>query len=184
MLWYKHLLTVALQNCLYGFNAEVDCHRWQWYHLVYPDAMHNTSSGLFKHLIEVTEQALQENGQHDDVREHSQQLPSFMELHLPAKRQCANITAAQRHSLGACMPVCLLGLVGMEPYRDAFTGARLPCISCLCTTKPGAQQAAWCNTATACAACNQRGVPPTGDRWPVQFAPGHGGALPTLSLLV
>ena len=120
-------LNLALQTCLHGFNTDVDCH-----HLIFPDAMHNTSCGLIKHLFDVTEQALQASGQYNIVKERFKEVPSYMDLHLPTKRLCAkNITAAQRHSLGACMPVCLLGLVDMEPYCHAFTGARLLCRSCL-----------------------------------------------------
>ena len=107
-----------LQTSLDGFNTDVDCHR-----LIFPDAMHNTSSGLVKHLLKLTEKALENSGQDDEVGEHFKQTPSFMELHLPAKRLSAkDITATQRHSLGACMPVNLVGLQDMEPHIIAWTG--------------------------------------------------------------
>ena len=86
----------VLQTCLDGFNTDVDCHR-----LIFQDALHNTSSGLFKHLLERTESALQTSGQLEEVRERCKQLPSFMELHLPAKRLSArDVTAGQRQKLG------------------------------------------------------------------------------------
>ena len=93
--------------------------------------MHNTSCGLIKHLFDVTEKKLHASGQYNIVKERFKQVPSYMDLHLPAKRLVAkNITATQRHSLGACMPVCLLGLEDMEPYCHAFTGARTLCRHC------------------------------------------------------
>ena len=95
----------VLQTCLDGSNKDFDCHR-----LIFPGAMHNTSSGLFKNLLERTESVLQTSGQLKEVRERCKQLPSFRKLH-PAKRPSAkDVTAVQRHSLGACMPVCLVGL--------------------------------------------------------------------------
>ena len=112
-----------LQTCLHGFNSDVDCHR-----LIFLDAMHNTSSGLFKHLQERTESALKATHQLEEVQERCKQLPSFMELHLPAKRLSAkDITAAQRHSLGACMPVCLVGIHEMELCIAAWTGMAHAC---------------------------------------------------------
>ena len=124
------------QTCLNGFNTSTDCHR-----LIFPDAMHNTSSGLLKHLLDLTEIALKDSSQHEDIQERLKLVPSFMELHLPAKRLAAkDITAAQRHSLGACMPVCLVGLVDMEPYIAAFTGmAAQQCLRPPCMTAASSQ---------------------------------------------
>ena len=98
--------------------------------------MHNTSSGLLKHLLDLTETALRSSSQHEDIQERLKLVPSFMELHLPAERLAAkDITAAQRNSLGACMPVCLVGLVDMEPYIVAFTGrAAQQCLRPACMT--------------------------------------------------
>ena len=42
----------------------------------------------------------------------------------PASKRLSakDVTAVQRHSLGACMPVCLVGLHEMELYIAAWTG--------------------------------------------------------------
>ena len=103
--------------------------------------MHNTSSGLVKHLLDLTETALRASSQHEDIQERLKLVPSFMELHLPAKRLAAkDITAAQRHSLGACMPVCLVGLVDTEPYIAALPGkAAQQCLQAACMTAASSQ---------------------------------------------
>ena len=130
-----HLLCL-LQTCLDGLNTSSDCHR-----LFFPDAMHNTSSGLLKHLLDLTETVLRNSSQHEDIQERLKLVPSFMELHRLAKRLAAkDITAAQRHSLGACMPVCLVGLVDMEPYIAAFTRrAAQQCLRPACMTAASSQ---------------------------------------------
>ena len=103
--------------------------------------MHNTSSGLLKHLLDLTETVLRNSSQHEDIQERLKLVPSFMELHRLAKRLAAkDITAAQRHSLGACMPVCLVGLVDMEPYIAAFTRrAAQQCLRPACMTAASSQ---------------------------------------------
>lgn len=123
----------VLQTCLDEFNTDVDCHR-----LIFPDALHNISSGLFKHMLELTENALGNSGQLEEVKQRCEQLPSFVELHLPAKRLSAkDITAAQRHSLGACMPVCLVALHEMELHIAAWTGMLAgQCVQAACTHRP------------------------------------------------
>lgn len=117
--------------------------------------MHNTSSGLLKHLLDLTETALQNSSQHEDIQERLKLVPSFMELHLLAKRLAAKyITAAQRHSLGACMPVCLVGLVDMEPYIAAFTGrAAQRCLRPACMTAASSQLT---TTSHVCGRCGQQ----------------------------
>ena len=80
------------QTCLDGFNTSTDCHR-----LIFPDAMHNTSSGLLKHLLDLTETVLRNSSQHEDIQERLKLVPSFMELHRLAKRLAAkDITKGHR----------------------------------------------------------------------------------------